>query len=121
MASVLIAEDNEALRVLYAVWLQSAGHRVTLAADGREALAAIEAGPPPDAAVLDVSMPYVDGLTVCRFLREREPAARIVVVSALEDLTDRAARAGADLAFGKPCERQDLLAAVADHPASHAA
>jgi CheY-like chemotaxis protein len=107
MRSVLVAEDNAGLRGLYRLWLEGEGYDVGEAADGREAIRLLEAGPLPDAAVLDVDMPYVDGLSVCRYLRLRSRTARIVIVSGVRPVAPEA-----DAILAKPCARQELLGAL---------
>ena len=107
MRSVLVAEDNAALRGLYRLWLGGEGYLVSEAADGREAIRMLEAGPLPDAAVLDVDMPYVDGLSVCRYLRLRSRTVRIVVVSGIRPVAPEA-----NAILAKPCEREELLGAL---------
>jgi CheY-like chemotaxis protein len=107
MRSVLVAEDNAALRALYRLWLEGAGYLVSEAADGREAIRLLEDGPFPDAAVLDVDMPYVDGLSVSRYLRLRSRSVRIVIVSGMRPVAHEA-----NAILAKPCERADLLAAL---------
>jgi CheY-like chemotaxis protein len=107
MRSVLVAEDDAALRGLYRVWLEGEGYHVSEAADGREAIRLLEAGPLPDAAVLDVDMPYVDGLSVCRYLRLRSRSVRIVIVSGVQPIS-----AEANAILAKPCDREELVAAL---------
>jgi CheY-like chemotaxis protein len=107
MRSALIAEDNATLRGLYRLWLEGEGYVVGEAADGREAIRLLEAGPLPDAAVLDVDMPYVDGLSVCRYLRLRSCTVRIVIVSGMQPIS-----AEANAILAKPCDREELLAAL---------
>jgi len=107
MRSVLVAEDDAALRWLYRVWLEGAGYRVTEAADGGEAIRLLEAGPLPDAAVLDVDMSYVDGLSVCRYLRLRSLSVRIVIVSGMQPISVEA-----NAILAKPCDREELVAAL---------
>jgi CheY-like chemotaxis protein len=107
MRSVLVAEDNEGLRRLYRLWLEGEGYVVREAADGREAIRLLESGPLPDAAVLDVDMPYVDGLSVCRYLRLRSRTVRIVIVSGMQPIS-----AEADAILAKPCDREELLAVL---------
>src|SRR2546430_614360 len=96
MDRILVAEDDAALRLLYTVWLESAGFDVTPVADGRAALEALERRPLPDAALLDIEMPFVDGLSVCRYLHALDPAVRIVVVTGMEDARGAALTAEAD-------------------------
>lgn len=111
MAEILVAEDDAALRLLYVIWLESAGHRVTAVADGREAMAQIQRRV-PDAAVLDVEMPFVDGLAVCRYLHARDPHVAVLVVSGIEEVRAAALAAGASEAIGKPCDRVRLVQAL---------
>ena len=113
MHRILVAEDDPALRALYVIWLEHSGYDVVACADGREALAALERGYTPDAAVLDVDMPYVDGLSVCRYLHARDAGVPIVVVSGVDELRRAALAAGASDVLVKPCRREQLLAVLA--------
>ncbi|HKT44704.1 MAG TPA: response regulator [Gaiellaceae bacterium] len=106
MASILVAEDDAALRLLYTMWLESAGHRVTAVADGRAAIATIQRLV-PEAAVLDVEMPFVDGLAVGRYLHGLAPDVPILFVTALEGLD-----AGRAEVLPKPCGRDLLVQAL---------
>jgi CheY-like chemotaxis protein len=112
MARILVAEDSPALRLLYTIWLEGDGHEVVAVADGRAAIVALERGRMPDAAVLDVEMPYVDGLSVCRYLRMRAPAIPIVIVSGVEGVRAGALAAGASTVLAKPFSPGELTAAV---------
>jgi CheY-like chemotaxis protein len=112
MDRILVAEDDAALRLLYTIWLESAGFDVTPVADGRAALEALERRPLPDAALLDVEMPFVDGLSVCRYLHALDPSVRIVVVTGMEDARRVALTAGAADVIRKPCDRGQIVAAV---------
>ena len=87
---------------------------VELAADGAEALAAVERRE-PDAVVLDVLMPGVDGLEVCRLLRRRRSRVPILMLTVRDALGDRVEGldAGADDYLGKPFELEELLARAA--------
>jgi DNA-binding response OmpR family regulator len=70
MKTILIVDDDKNLRKLYKNELEADGYRVTLAADGREALTLV-ASEPPDLVVMDIRMPEVDGLeAMARILRE---------------------------------------------------
>jgi len=118
MDRILVAEDDAALRLLYTIWLESAGFDVTPVADGRAALEALERRPLPDAALLDVEMPFVDGLSVCRYLHALDSSVRIVVVTAMEDARGDALAAGAADVIRKPCDRGQIVAAVRLHEAA---
>ena len=112
MARILVAEDSAALRLLYALWLEGDGHDVVAVTDGRAAIDSLERGRIPDAAVLDVEMPYVDGLSVCSYLRMRAPAIPIVIVSGVEGVRAAALAAGASTVLAKPFSPAELTAAV---------
>ena len=74
---VLVVDDERAVRESLRRALELEGYEVELAGDGQEALDRLEAGPDPDAVILDVLMPDVDGLEVCtRLRRSGQPAAR---------------------------------------------
>ena len=79
MATLLIADDDEATRLLVRTVLEHAGHRVVEAADGAEALAAI-ALKRPDLVLLDLSMPAIGGPELMRTLRAG-PATRSLAVA----------------------------------------
>src|SRR4051812_14484705 len=70
MTRVLVVDDEPAVRVALERALRLEAYDVELAVDGREALDRLAGGSPPDAVVLDVAMPHVDGLEVCRRLRD---------------------------------------------------
>ena len=89
--------------------LEQSGFDVLEVPDGR---AAIELGWVPDGAVLDVDMPYVDGLSVCRYLRALDAALPIVVVSGLEGIHADALAAGATEVLEKPVRPWDRLLGV---------
>jgi two-component system response regulator MprA len=101
---VLFADDREAIRSLFHRLLRADGHDV-LAPDGASALAAVHRHR-PDVILLDVAMPLIDGLEVCRQLKS-DPATRltpVVLVSGQTELTDRinGIEAGADDYLSKP-------------------
>ena len=110
---VLIAEDDDSLRMLMRLSIDVGGLVIDEAADGATALALARANP-PDVALLDWMMPELDGLEVCRALRA-DPAtagALIVIVTARARPDDReeALAAGADHYVAKPFSPAELLA-----------
>jgi two-component system response regulator MprA len=109
---VLLADDEPAIRLLYGIWLSASGYDVDVAADGADALNAVAEHGLPDAAVLDVNMPRVDGLAVCRSLRARSTRLPIVIVSSHDDIEVAALVAGADVVLVKTAEREELCAAL---------
>jgi two-component system response regulator MprA len=110
---ILVVDDDRAVREALERALSLEGFDVELAADGAEALAAVERRQ-PDAIVLDVLMPGVDGLEVCRLLRKAQSRVPILMLTVRDDLSDRVEGldAGADDYLGKPFELEELLARV---------
>jgi CheY-like chemotaxis protein len=111
-ASVLVAEDDSSLLFLHRVWLEGEGYEVRTATDGVRALLTIADEGLPDAAVLDIEMPRLDGLDVCRFLRLQSEELPIVFVTALEDARDDAFAAGATEVLAKDADPRPLLLAL---------
>lgn len=110
---VLIVEDEEPLRAGLEDLLAAAGHEVVAAADGSTAL---ETGlrEPFDLVVLDLMLPGVDGLEVCRRLRAARPEIAILMLTARGSEDDKVAgfAAGADDYLPKPFGVRELLARV---------
>jgi DNA-binding response OmpR family regulator len=101
---VVIVEDDMDARQIYAEYLRAKGWTVFAAADGRAGLNKI-LELLPDAVVLDLAMPKVDGWTVLKQMRGSSMMAAIavVVVSAVTDSRDTAIELGADAYLAKPC------------------
>jgi DNA-binding response OmpR family regulator len=115
MATILLAEDDVDIRLLVTLKLTHAGHQVRGFGDGLSA-AADAREHPPDLAVLDVMMPGMSGLEVCRALRKDPATARIPVIllTALARETDMAAglAAGADDYIVKPFSPREFTLRV---------
>jgi two-component system response regulator MprA len=112
-ATVLVAEDDRAVRDSLARALQLEGYGVVAVANGAEALDAVRASR-PDVLLLDVSMPMVDGLTVARVLRAEGDRLPILMLTARTETSDRVVGldAGADDYLPKPYDLGELLARV---------
>jgi len=110
-ARVLVAEDDRAVRDSIERALAFEGYEVGTASDGAEALERVSATE-PDAIVLDVMMPRVDGLDVCRALRARGDRTPILILTARHKVADRVSGldAGADDYLVKPFALEELLA-----------
>jgi two-component system response regulator MprA len=110
-ATVLVAEDDLEIRTALERILTYEGYTTVTAADGAAALGAV-ADHEPDALVLDVMMPHVDGLAVCRKLRSDGNRVPILMLTARQETSDKVAGldAGADDYLGKPFEMEELLA-----------
>ena len=109
----MVVDDEPAVREAIERILRMGGFEVELAADGREAIRR-QAAAPADAMLLDVLMPYVDGLEVCRHLRDAGDRTPILMLTARDDVSDRVAglEAGADDYLPKPFALDELLARV---------
>ena len=108
---VLIAEDDRAVRESLARAMRLEGYEVVTANDGAAALDSVRAEF-PEIAVLDVSMPAVDGLTVCRVLRSEGNTLPILMLTARTEPSDRVEGldAGADDYVTKPFDLGELFA-----------
>jgi two-component system, OmpR family, response regulator MprA len=107
---VLVVEDDEAIADVLRRTLRQEGHEVRSSADGLQALVAAEEFV-PDVVILDLGLPDLDGIEVCRRLRA-ESDVPILILTARGELGDRVVGldSGADDYLVKPFERQELLA-----------
>jgi CheY-like chemotaxis protein len=109
---VLIVEDDESNREVMQLVLESAGHHVSTAGTGAEALKRV-AEEKPDAVLLDMLLPDQTGETLSATLRSRfEPAPRIIITSGMTLRSADAARLGADAVLQKPFGPDRLLAVL---------
>jgi two-component system response regulator MprA len=108
---VLLAEDDRAIRHALQRALSLEGYQVIAVADGVEALAQAHKSP-PDVLLLDVMMPGIDGLQVCRVLRAEGDRTPILMLTALVETADRIAGldAGADDYVVKPFDVEEVFA-----------
>ncbi|MFN2608917.1 MAG: response regulator transcription factor [Acidimicrobiales bacterium] len=108
---ILVVDDEPAVQASLERLLRQAGYQVDAAADGRQALSAIGEAP-PDAVVLDVVMPGLDGLEVTRRLRGMGDSTPVLLLTARHEVSDRVAGldAGADDYLAKPFAVEELLA-----------
>ena len=108
---ILVVDDDRSVRESLRRSLAFNGYQVDLAGDGKAALEAVGAQR-PDAMVLDVMMPRLDGLEVCRRLRSEGDSLPILVLTARDAVSDRVAGldAGADDYLPKPFALEELLA-----------
>ena len=109
---VLIAEDEAYLNRILEKVLTKAGYAVDSCADGQEALEYLESTDAYDAAILDIMMPRVDGLTVLRRVRERGSDLPVLLLTARDAVESRVEGLdlGADDYLTKPFATQELLA-----------
>ncbi|MGH3079074.1 MAG: response regulator transcription factor [Gaiellaceae bacterium] len=109
---ILVVDDERAVRESLRRALELEGYGVELASDGEEALERLALEPAPDAVVLDILMPGVDGLKVCRRLRTNGNGVPILMLTARAEVDSRVAGldAGADDYLPKPFALAELLA-----------
>lgn len=112
MADVLVVDDDRTVREVVVSYLRSGGHRVVEVGDGESALAAMRRSP-ADLVVLDLMLPGIDGLEVCRRLRGAGDVP-IVMLTALGAETDRVVglELGADDYLTKPFSPRELVLRV---------
>jgi two-component system OmpR family response regulator len=109
---ILVVDDERAVRDSLRRALELQGYEVELASDGAEALARLAANGQPDAVVLDILMPGIDGLEVCRQIRRRGSSVPVLMLTARDAVEDRVAGldCGADDYLVKPFSFAELLA-----------
>jgi DNA-binding response OmpR family regulator len=112
MTRVLLAEDDPAISEPLARALRRAGYEVDVRADGRAALEGVKES--PDLVVLDLGLPYIDGLEVCRRIRADGSPVPVLILTARTDEVDLVVGldAGADDYVTKPFRLAELLARV---------
>src|SRR5258708_23020821 len=111
MGRVLVVDDEPAVRESIERVLRHDGFEVAVAADGREAIRRL-AVVRPDVVLLDVLMPQIDGLEVCRRMRDTGDRTPVLMLTARDAVNDRVAglEAGADDYLPKPFALEELLA-----------
>jgi DNA-binding response OmpR family regulator len=114
-ARILVVEDDQDIAALVGRYLERDGHVVDIVHSGRDALAAITARPPA-LLVLDLMLPHVDGLEVCRVVRAQPASAHlpIIMLTARADVGERITglETGADDYLAKPFSPGELVARV---------
>ena len=115
MKRVLVAEDEQAIREFIVINLKSGGYEVQQAENGRQALQIFDdCGGDFDIALLDIMMPEMDGLELCKKLRERSQQLGIIMLSARTQEMDKVTGllVGADDYITKPFSPSELMARV---------
>ena len=114
MKKILVVEDEVAIREFEVINLRRVGYETVEAGSGEEALAVYEEHNDIDIALLDISMPGMDGLTLCKELRRRSPALGIIMLTARAQEMDKihGLMLGADDYITKPFSPTELLARV---------
>jgi two-component system chemotaxis response regulator CheY len=113
MATILVVDDAAFMRMRTSKILSEAGYEVIQAENGLEAVEKYKAEK-PDAVLMDITMPEMDGLTALKEIKSFDAGARIAMVTALgqQQIVLEAVKAGAKDFLVKPCEGERVLAAV---------
>ena len=113
MATILVVDDAAFMRMRMSKILTEAGYQVVQAENGLEAVEKYRSEK-PDAVLMDITMPEMDGLTALREIRSLDPTARVAMVTALgqQQIVLEAVKSGAKDFLVKPCEGDRVLAAV---------
>ena len=110
---ILVADDEQEIRELLENFLTHQGYEVVLASDGNQALQ-LASEENPQVIILDVKMPGLDGLEVCKRLKEQEQTRLIpvIVITGFEDNKIEALNLGADDFVNKPFDMAEISARV---------
>ena len=114
MATILLIDDEESVRMVFQVALERAGYRVLTAESGKQGLRLLE-HQEVDLLFVDIFMPEMDGLELIPLLRKTRPASKIIAISGgsgMKNFLDTAKYLGADDTLKKPFSLQELLHAV---------
>ncbi len=113
MTTVLVVDDDPDLVAICSLVLEDEGYTVAIAHNGMEAFEAIESAP-ADVVLMDVMMPIMDGITVCKMVK-RDPRTKglpVIIMSASETLCAQARTASADAVIAKPFDIDYLVSTV---------
>lgn len=114
---ILLVEDEPDYIMMIKMRLEASGYEVTSAIDGEEGLK--KAREKPDLVLLDIVMPKVDGLSLCKTLKDnpktKEIPIIIITASGVMDLAEKCIDAGADDHIIKTCESKELLDKIAKY------
>src|SRR3984893_16395880 len=115
MTRILVVEDDRDIGELVCRYLEKASFRAELVSSGRDAVTALAARP-PDLLILDLMLPHVDGLEICRLVRatDKTAAIPIIILTARADESERIVglEIGADDYIAKPFRPNELVARV---------
>lgn len=112
-ARILIVDDEPDLRTLLAHVLQNAGYEVKEASDGEEAITDLK-NQKYDLALLDIQMPFVNGIQVLKYIKQNTPKTKAIMLTGYADLKHamEAKEFGAKDFIGKPYKIEDILLTV---------
>ena len=110
---IMVVDDEEALRTVLSSELEGEGYQVASAADGQEAINILQKQE-FDLILLDIKMPNVDGFEVLKFVKDRHPKTKVVMLTGFADLKNaiESKKLGAEDFVSKPYDLVDLLTTV---------
>ena len=110
---ILVVDDEDALRTVLSSELEGEGYQVDSAADGDEAMIIVKKKP-FDLVLLDIKMPKVDGFEVLKFIKEKHPAVKVIMLTGFADLKNaiESKKLGAEDFVSKPYDLVDLLTTI---------
>jgi two-component system response regulator HydG len=111
--SILVVDDEQEVRNLLRILLEDEGYETATAKDGAEALRQLQERS-YDVILLDIKMPGASGFDVLRFVRERHPGTRVIMLTAFAELANamESRFLGADDFIGKPYDPNEVLMAI---------
>ncbi len=112
-SKILVVDDEDALRTVLSGELTSKGYNVSTASDGDEAISGLQKKT-FDLVVLDIKMPRMNGFEVLKFIKEKHPTTKVVMLTGSGDLkvAIESKKLGAEGVVGKPCDFVDLLTTI---------
>ncbi|MCI0706363.1 MAG: response regulator [Ignavibacteriae bacterium] len=110
---ILVVDDEEALRTVLGSELEGEGYVVQMAGDGDEAIKILESNA-FDLILLDIKMPTVDGFEVLKFIKQKHPLSKVIMLTGFADLKNaiESKKLGAEDFVSKPYDLVDLLTTV---------
>ena len=110
---IFVVDDEEALRTVLGSELEGEGYHVQMAGDGDEAIKILETDV-FDLILLDIKMPTVDGFEVLKFVKQKHPATKVIMLTGFADLKNaiESKKLGAEDFVSKPYDLVDLLTTV---------
>jgi DNA-binding NtrC family response regulator len=110
---ILVVDDEEALRTVLSSELVSEGYDVRTASDGDEAISGLQKEP-FDLVLLDIKMPRMNGFEVLKFVKEKHPRTKVVMLTGFADLKNaiESKKLGAEDFVSKPYDLVDLLTTI---------
>ncbi len=111
--SILVVDDEDALRTVLSGELEGEGYEVHTAADGDDAINELQKAA-FDLILLDIKMPRMNGFEVLKFIKERHPKSKVVMLTGFADLKNaiESKKLGADDFVSKPYDLVDLLTTI---------